>query len=77
MAIVMGVLGSIAMSLFIKFTLRYGVVLKVIAVMSLLSMILICVVLNTAGGYPVVLLLAGVLGFSYGPIVPISYDLGC
>ena len=77
MAIVMGVLGSIVMSLFIKFTLRYGVVLKVIAVMSLLSMILICVVLNTGGGYPVVLLLAGVLGFSYGPIVPISYDLGC
>lgn len=75
--VLLGMVGSLCASVYIKLTLKYGFALKVIATMSLISMLLICAALSWEWGYAVVLMMGGVLGLSYGPIVPISYDLGC
>ena len=75
--LVMGVFGSIAFSLYLKKTTNYKLTIRVIPVISVLSMILILIALSAKASILIVLLFGGVAGFFITPIIPISYDLGC
>jgi asparagine N-glycosylation enzyme membrane subunit Stt3 len=75
--IVMGVLGSIAWSLYLKKTTNYQFPIRAVPTMSIILMIVISIFLATKAPLPVIFITGGALGFSFTPILPISYDLGC
>lgn len=75
--IITGVIGSICFSLYIKYTANYKRAIRIIPSSSLLFMILTCIMLNTTHSLALTFLLVACIGFSFSPLVPISYDLGC
>ena len=75
--IIFGVIGSISISLYIKYTINYKRAIRLIPSCSLLFMILTCLILNTINNLPLTFVMVACIGFCFSPLVPISYDLGC
>jgi MFS family permease len=75
--ILMGVIGAIIWSLYLKKTTNYKFTIRAIPSISVIVMIGICIALNAGAPTAVVFILGGAVGFSVTPIMPISYDLGC
>lgn len=75
--LIMGVLGSIAWSLFLKKTVNYKLTIRAITISSVISMIMILIALSAGASTGLVFLFGGLAGFCITPIIPISYDLGC
>jgi FLVCR family feline leukemia virus subgroup C receptor-related protein len=71
-----GVIGSIIFSLYIKKTFNYRMVIRIIAIGSILLMGLLCFWLNTYNDKVVTTILIAIMGFIITPIIPICYDLG-
>lgn len=75
--LVLGVIGSIVWSLYLKKTTNYKFTIRAIPSISIVMMIGICIALNAGAPVAIVFILGGAVGFSVTPIMPISYDLGC
>jgi predicted MFS family arabinose efflux permease len=75
--LIMGVLGSIAFSIYIKKTSNYKKALRAIVIFSLIAMSLLFAWLNVSASIAITLILIGALGFVCTPVITICYDLGC
>lgn len=72
-----GVVGAVCWTFYLKKSLNYRFCIRVITIFSVISMIIICIVLNSIPNLVVVIIFGSVVGFSVTPLMPISYDLGC
>lgn len=75
--LIMGVLGSIVFSIYIKKTSNYKKAIRAIVIFSLIAMSLLFVWLNVSASIAITLILIGALGFVCTPVITICYDLGC
>lgn len=75
--IVAGVIGSIVFSIYIKRTNKYGFTIRLLTSISILILILITIILNISTSLVGPIILAICIGFTFTPVIPISYDLGC
>lgn len=75
--ILLGVIGAIVWSLYLKKTTNYKFTIRAIPTISVIVMIMICIGLNVNASVVIIFILGGAVGFSVTPIIPISYDLGC
>jgi predicted MFS family arabinose efflux permease len=75
--LIMGVLGSIAFSVYIKKTNNYKRAIRSIVAFSLIAMSFLFVWLNISAGIAMTLILIGIMGFVCTPVIAICYDLGC
>ena len=76
-SITFGVIGSIIFAIYIKKTNRYSFITRLLTSLSLLFLILNTILFNTSPFLVGNLLLSACTGFTFTPLVPISYDLGC
>jgi FLVCR family feline leukemia virus subgroup C receptor-related protein len=74
---VIGTMGAIGFSLYIKKTFNYSKAVKAIALGSPIMLALLCIWLNTANVKIGTAVLTSLMGFILTPVVPLSYDLGC
>lgn len=74
---VIGTLGAIVFSIYIKKTFNYRMTLKVISIGSITMLGLLCLWLNTYNFKIITTLIISCMGFLLTPIVPICYELGC
>lgn len=72
-----GTVGAIAFSIYIKKTYNFKLALRSIALSSVAALLLLCLWLNTANLKWGTCLIISMLGFVLTPLVPVSYDLGC
>jgi lipoprotein signal peptidase len=73
----MGVVGSIAWSLYLKKSSNYKLTIRAIPTVTLILTICICILLSQKATTILIFIFGGAIGFSSTPILPISYDLGC
>jgi len=74
---VVGTVGSIVFSLYIKRTFNYKRVLMVISFGSCIMLLVLCFWLTTANVKPVTAIIMAIMGFIVTPSAPICFDLGC
>mgnify|MGYP000979563051 CR=1 FL=1 len=74
---VVGTIGAILFSLYIKKTFNYRKPLRVASIGATVASFILCIWLNTANVKPVTSIVLSVMGFLTTPLVPICYDLGC
>jgi hypothetical protein len=76
--LVSGITGAIVYTLYIKKTMKYRRAIMFACVSSIFFMILDAILMNKIPEriYIVTFFIMG-LGFSFTPLVPVSYDLGC
>lgn len=72
-----GTLGAIAFSVYIKRTYNFSLALRVIAMASGIVLMLLCLWLDTINGKVGTSVIISLLGFVLTPLVPLCYDLGC
>jgi len=73
----MGVLSSVASSIYIKKTNNYKRAIRAIVVFSLITMTFLFAWLNISASIAITFILIGILGFVCTPVITICYDLGC
>lgn len=74
---VVGTVGAILFSLYIKRTSNYKLAIRVTSFGSFIMLLVLCLWLNTANVKAVTAIIIAVMGFVVTPTVPICYDLGC
>lgn len=72
-----GIIGSIGFSLYIKKTSNYRLIVRCLAICSSVLMIVLCTWLNTVNNKLITTGILCALGLVLSPLVPICYDLGC
>lgn len=75
--LIMGVLSSVASSIYIKKTNNYKRAIRAIVVFSLITMTFLFAWLNISASIAITFILIGILGFVCTPVITICYDLGC
>ena len=74
---VVGTVGAILFSLYIKKTYNYKLALKITSFGSFIVLLILCFWLNTANVKAITAIIISIMGFIVTPTVPICYDLGC
>lgn len=77
MLMIIGTIGAIVFSLYIKKTSNYKTTTRIIAIGSPVMLIILCGWLNLVNVKFLTTLIISVMGFLLTPVVPLSYDLGC
>jgi len=77
MLMIIGTIGAIVFSLYIKKTSNYKITTRIIAIGSPVMLIILCGWLNLVNVKFLTTLIISVMGFLLTPVVPLSYDLGC
>ena len=75
--LVMGVTGSIVLSLYIKKTNNYKKALRLVAVFSVVGNAALFTWFQVSGMLGITIALVGLIGFACTPIITLCYDLGC
>jgi len=75
--LVMGVGGSIVFSIYLKRTSNYRRALRLISVLSPITITLLLVWFAINAGYGITMIATGLVGFCCTPIIMLCYDLGC
>lgn len=75
--LICGVVGSIIFSLYIKKTGNYRLCIRAIPLLALGFMAIMGIFLNTIPYLWLVFINTACIGFSFTPLVPICFDLGC
>jgi sugar phosphate permease len=74
---VIGTIGAILFSLYIKKSFNYKRALRIISLGSTTMLLIFCLWMLTVNQKFISTVIISVLGFMITPIVPVSYDLGC
>jgi FLVCR family feline leukemia virus subgroup C receptor-related protein len=75
--LVMGVVGSIVFSIYLKKTGNYRRALRTIVVISFFIIVGLELWLSLSAKLALTIVIVGLVGFCCTPIIPLCYDLGC
>ena len=75
--LVSGVTGAVVVSIYIKKTLNYGVVIRTIPLLGIILVIILILCLNLINYFGVLVIVGLFVGSIITPIIPISFDLMC
>lgn len=75
--LIMGVFGSIVLSLYIKKTNDYKKVLRLVALSAIVFNSILFTWLEVSAMLGITIIIIGVVGFTCTPIITLCYDLGC
>ncbi len=75
--LIMGVIGSILISLYIKKTNNYKFALRTVCVFSFFIITFLLIWLQVSASLGISIVIIGLVGFCCTPIITLCYDLGC
>lgn len=75
--IVFGTIAAVLLSIYIKKTYNYQLVLRAVSMGSAILLIILCIWLNSINSKVVTTFIITLMGAVITPTVPICYDLGC
>ena len=75
--IISGLVGSIAGSFYIKRTLKYKLLIRILPLISVILLAFTYLMLNAFPNIALMYIFMILVGFLFTPMIPISYELGC
>lgn len=75
--IILGAVGAIISSLFIKKTKNYSLLIRILTFSASAGLIIMLLQLYTLPKAGITIIIVGLVGFFVVPIVPTTYEIGC